>query len=97
MIKKRGRQSVVRCTAMKGKTRCCLTQGHSGWHHDGSWLEWLAGDGRKAEYATNPCPSTVTYAGRTVPCNLPASHNSAHHGHDLIWTDPITIPEKAWP
>lgn len=40
----------MQCTSMRGKTRCVLTRGHAGWHHDGSWLEWLADSERQAAY-----------------------------------------------
>lgn len=82
---------VNRCTGMKGKVRCCLTQGHSGWHHDGAWLEWLADQEREALYEIDPCKATVTYGEQTIACGLPANHRTAHRGEDLVWTDPSPI------
>lgn len=84
--------SSMRCTAMRGKSRCIYTVGHAGWHHDGAWAEWLADDERKAAYKQDPCKATVMVDNRMISCELPSKHTIAHRGDDMIWTDPNPLP-----
>lgn len=88
----------MRCTAMKGKARCVMMTGHAGWHTDGSWLEWLADNERKAAFKQDPCPASVQYDDTTtLRCELPNKHQVAHRSEGIIWTDPNPIPEARKP